>query len=107
MLVVSNRFHVHEDHVEEFEERFRNRMGEVESMDGFVRFEFHRPVDHGHIDTGTHAAVTYWESMDAFEAWTESEAFREAHRNPAPEEWFEQEGNVEIHEVGFDAGGDR
>jgi len=67
MLVVSNRFHVVEEHVDEFEERFRNRMGEVESMDGFVKFEFHRPVDHGHIDTDTHAAVTYWEPMDAFE----------------------------------------
>jgi heme-degrading monooxygenase HmoA len=106
MLVVSNRFHVVEEHVDEFEERFRNRMGEVESMDGFVKFEFHRPVDHGHIDTDTHAAVTYWESMDAFEAWTESEAFREAHRNPAPDEWFEAEGGVEIHEVGFDAAGE-
>jgi len=106
MIVVSNRFHVRDEHVKAFEDRFRNRMGAVGSMDGFVRFEFHRPVDHGHIDTATHAAVTYWKSRDAFEAWTESEAFREAHRDPAPEEWFEAEGNVEIHEVGFEAGGE-
>jgi len=63
MLVVSNRFHVREEHVDGFEERFRNRMGRVE----------------------------------------ESEAFREAHRTPAPGEWFEREGTVEIYEVGFDA----
>jgi heme-degrading monooxygenase HmoA len=103
MLVVTNRFHVADEHVAAFEERFRTRMGEVENQDGFVRFEFHTPVDHGHIDTDTHAAVTYWESMEAFESWTESEAFEEAHRNPPPEEWFTEDGGLEIHEVTFDA----
>jgi len=103
MLVVTNTFYVDPAYHEEFEQRFRSRMGAVEEMDGFVRFEFHTPVDHGHIETETHAAVTYWESMDAFEGWTESEAFREAHRNPPPEEWFTDDGPVTIHEVAFDA----
>ena len=106
MLVVANRFHVDPDHAEEFEQRFRNRMGEVEERDGFVRFEFHTPVDHGHIDTDTHAAVTYWDSRESFEAWTDSEEFREAHRNPPPEEWFTAEGGLEIHEVAFGAEGE-
>lgn len=103
MLVVTNRFHVKPEFAADFEERFRNRMGEVEHRDGFVRFEFHTPADHGHIQTETHAAVTYWESMEAFTAWTESEVFREAHRNPPPEEWFIDDGAVTIHEVAFSA----
>ena len=106
MIVVTNRFHVDPEYREEFEERFRNRMGEVESMEGFVRFEFHTPVDHGHIETETHAAVTYWESIGAFEGWTESDAFREAHRNPPPDEWFTDDGAVTIHEIAFDADGE-
>jgi heme-degrading monooxygenase HmoA len=105
MIVVANRFHVAEEHVEDFEQRFRERMGEVENREGFVRFEFQTPVDHGHVETDTHAAVTYWESMDAFEGWTDSEAFQEAHRNPPPEEWFTADGGLEIREVAFDAGG--
>ena len=105
MIVVANRFHVDPAHAEEFEQRFRDRMGEVEDREGFVRFEFHTPVDHGHVETDTHAAVTYWESMAAFENWTESEAFQEAHRNPPPEEWFTADGGLEIHEVAFDAVG--
>lgn len=103
MLVVANRFHVAPEHREDFEERFRERMGTVEGREGFVRFEFQTPVDHGHIETDTHAAVTYWESMEAFEAWTESEAFREAHENTPPEEWFTAENELEIHEVAFGA----
>lgn len=106
MLVVANRFRVAPEHRDAFEERFRERVGAVEDREGFVRFEFHTPVDHGHVETDTHAAVTYWESMEAFETWTDSEAFREAHRNPPPEEWFTAEGGLEIHEVAFDAGGD-
>jgi len=103
MIVVTNTFYVDSAHREAFEQRFRERMGAVEEMEGFVRFEFHTPVDHGHIETETHAAVTYWESMEAFEGWTESEAFREAHHNPPPEEWFTDDGPVTIHEVAFDA----
>jgi heme-degrading monooxygenase HmoA len=106
MIVVANRFHVDPEYAAEFEQRFRDRMGEVEEMNGFVRFEFHTPVDHGHIDTDTHAAVTYWESMAAFENWTDSDAFEQAHRNPPPEEWFTAEGGLEIHEIAFDARGE-
>jgi heme-degrading monooxygenase HmoA len=104
VIAVSNRFHVDEAYEEQFRERFENRMGEVEGREGFVRFEFHAPVDHGHVSTKTHVAVTYWESMDAFEAWTESEAFHEAHRNPPPEKWFTADNELEIHRVEFDAG---
>ena len=106
MIVVANRFHVAEGHAEEFRGRFRDRMGEVEHRDGFVRFELLSPVDHGHIDTDTHVAVTYWEDVEAFEGWTESEAFREAHRNSPPEEWFTDDNELEIHEVAFDATGE-
>lgn len=107
MLVVTNRFHLNPEYADEFEERFHNRLGEVENREGFVRFEFLTPIEHGHIETTTHAAVTYWESMEAFEAWTESEAFKEAHRNPPPEEWFDERGGVTIHEVAFDADRER
>ena len=44
--------------------------------------------------------------MAAFAAWTESEEFKEAHRNPPPAEWFVDEGEVTIHEVAFKASHD-
>jgi heme-degrading monooxygenase HmoA len=103
MIVVANRFHVAPDHGDDFKQRFRNRMGTVEQYDGFVRFELLEPVDHGHVETETHVAVTYWESMTAFENWTDSDDFQEAHRDRPPEEWFTDDNDLEIHRVAFDA----
>ncbi|MPZ73370.1 MAG: antibiotic biosynthesis monooxygenase [Nitriliruptorales bacterium] len=57
------------------EERFANRAGEVERMDGFEYFELLRPV------TGQDSYLVYtrWQSEDAFRAWVNSPAFNQGH----------------------------
>ena len=102
MIVVANRFHVAEEYEEEFVERFRGGTGNVADHDGFVRFELLTPEDHPHGRTETHVAVTYWESMADFRAWTESEDFRESHSDDAPEEMFTAPNELEIHSVAFE-----
>ncbi len=99
MIVVANRFHVAEDYEEEFVERFADSTGTVADHDGFVRFELLTPEAHPHGETETHVAMTYWESMDAFRAWTESEDFQEAHSNDAPDGMFTAPNELEIHSV--------
>ena len=99
MLVVANRFRIAEDYQDEFVERFRNREGAIEKQDGFVRFDLLTPGDE---DTETFVALTYWESREAFEAWTDSDAFENAHGTDAPREMFEGHPNLEIHEVAFE-----
>ncbi len=98
MIVVANRFRIADGYEEEFVERFRNREGMIEEQEGFVRFDLLTPANE---DTDTFVALTYWESREAFEAWTESEAFEEAHGTDAPRELFEDHPNLEIHEVAF------
>lgn len=97
MIVVANRFEVAEGYEEAFVERFSSSEGGVADQPGFVRFELLTPVK-----ADTHVAMTYWESMEAFEAWTESESFREAHSNSPPEGMFEDVNHLEIHEVEFE-----
>lgn len=54
--------------------RFQGRVGEVEHMDGFERFEVLRPTD-----GNTWYVYTRWVSEEAFLAWVHSPAFARGH----------------------------
>ena len=57
------------------EERFANRAGEVETMDGFEHFELLRPVS----GQDSYLVYTRWASEEAFRAWVDSQAFSKGH----------------------------
>ena len=110
MIVVTNRIAVAEGHEPEFEDRFEHRAHLVDQAPGFIRNEVHRPrpmkFDHekGRFvpepeREGYYEVKTWWESLDDFEAWTQSPAFAEAHRNRAPKEMFRGPSALEIHDV--------
>lgn len=99
MIVVANRFDVADGYGEQFVERFRDSVGTVEDRDGFVRFELLTPER-----ADSYVALTYWESMADFEAWTDSEEFARAHSGDAPEGMFEGRPELEVHEVAFERG---
>lgn len=94
MFAVANRFHVAEEHAEDFVDRFRDGRSALAEQDGFVRFEVLAPVE-----ADTHVVLTYWESEADYEAWTSSEAFREAHSDHPPGDWFTDDNQLEKHEV--------
>lgn len=62
-----------------FEERFAARLGEVDSMPGFERFELLRPTD----GSDRYYVLTRWESAEAFDAWVASDAFTRGHATSA------------------------
>lgn len=99
MIVVANRFRVAEDHEEAFVDRFTESSSSLADHDGFVRFELLEPEWHPHGETETHVAKTYWESMEAFRAWTRSDDFEDAHSDDAPEGMFTAPNELEIHRV--------
>lgn len=99
MIVVANRFQIADGYGDAFVERFENRQGAIEDQAGFIRFDLLRPAD---ADTDTYVALTYWEDRESFEAWTDSEAFENAHGTDAPREMFEGHPNLEIHEVAIE-----
>jgi heme oxygenase (mycobilin-producing) len=94
MIVVSNRIQVAEGHEKEFEARFAGRAGLVENMPGFVRLEVLRPIKSDYYNV-----VTHWENVGAFEKWTESPEFKEAHKKRPPSEIFSGPNVFEMHEV--------
>jgi heme-degrading monooxygenase HmoA len=50
--------------------------------------------------------MTLWESRQAFEAWTHSESFRQAHAKAGqtPKEWFIGPTKLEIFDAVTDSG---
>lgn len=104
MIVVSNRIMVASGFESDFEKRFEGRARLVEKHPGFLRLEILKPVNvslHGSEQGGSeyYVVLTYWENKESFVSWTESEDFKEAHRNRAPKEMFSGPNVFEMHEV--------
>lgn len=94
MIITANRVPITKGYEQEFEKRFERRLGAVDKTPGFIRNEVLRPVVGDY-----YVVLTYWESKEAFEAWVQSESFKQAHSNPAPKEMFAGPSALEIHEV--------
>lgn len=95
MYVVINRVPVAKDWHKIFEQRFRERAGQVEQQPGFVRMEIMRPD----TEDTPFLVQTAWKDRAAFQAWLASEDFKLAHRNPLPKEAFDGEGRLEAFDV--------
>lgn len=97
MILVMNRFNVTPGREDDFEEAFRNRAGLIDGMPGFMGLDMLRPASPG----GVFISMSRWASMEAFEGWTKSEAFRRAH-GKRHEGMFQGHPVLEIFEV-FDS----
>ena len=97
MIVTNNRIPVHPDHADAFEEVFRNRASRVDGMPGFVSFQLLRPTKEG----DPYIVMTTWESREHFEAWTNSDAFKEGHAKSGtlPPETFLGHPTLEMYEI--------
>ena len=74
MFIAMNHFDVEPARAEEFEARWRERDSHLAEVPGFVRFALLRGSE-----PGRYVSHSTWESRAAFEAWTRSDAFRQAH----------------------------
>lgn len=78
MYLTMNRFKVKLGAEEAFESVWRNRDSHLTSVPGFKAFHLMK----GEAMDGyrLYASHTAWESVEDFQAWTKSEAFRAAHK---------------------------
>jgi len=101
VFVTMSRIPVREDHWTDVEERLRNRLGLVDLAPGFVRNIVLRPAG----GTDAHIVMTLWENREAFETWTKSDAFIQAHyRGNQAKEAFKGPGTLEVFEAVTDSG---
>ena len=79
MFVAMNRFKIAAGKEAEFIEIWRKRDSHLDQVPGFKNFNLLQgPANDEFTLFVSHSN---WESREAFEAWTKSEAFRQAHAN--------------------------
>ena len=79
MFIAMNRFQVVPQHEREFEQVWKERDTHLTDVPGFIEFHLLRgPRSETYTLYSSH---TVWASRADFEAWTRSEAFREAHQS--------------------------
>nr|WP_201239620.1 antibiotic biosynthesis monooxygenase [Rhodothalassium salexigens] len=79
MYIAMNRFSVLKEHAADFEAVWASRESRLKDQPGFVEFQMLKgPEDNGMI---LYASHTVWRSVEEFEAWTQSQSFRDAHKD--------------------------
>jgi heme-degrading monooxygenase HmoA len=79
MFIAMNRFRVRPGAEPDFEEVWLSREVYLDAVPGFIAFHLLRgPKNDDHTLYSSHTA---WRSRADFEAWTRSEAFRNAHKD--------------------------
>ena len=74
IFIAMNRFFVNPERSDDFEKIWRERETHLETVPGFIRFALLKGDE-----PGQYVSHSTWESREAFEGWTRSEAFRKAH----------------------------
>lgn len=77
MFIAMNRFRIARGREDDFESLWRSRESHLDGVPGFQ--EFHLLRGPSAEDQTLYLSHSIWASRAAFEAWTESEAFRKAH----------------------------
>jgi heme-degrading monooxygenase HmoA len=93
-----NNFQVALDQADAFEERWRQRRSSLHEVPGFESFYLLRgAVSDGAVHYASHST---WASKEAFEAWTRSDHFVQAHRgDPLPKGMVLGHPQLECFEV--------
>jgi heme-degrading monooxygenase HmoA len=78
-FIAMNRFRVRKGSERDFEHVWLSRDSQLHKVPGFIEFHLLRGPERD--DHTLYSSHTTWVSKAAFEAWTKSEHFREAHKD--------------------------
>lgn len=98
MFVAMNRFKITRGFEDGFETVWRERDSYLDEVPGFKSFSLLKGPEAD--DYVLYASHSVWESREAFEAWTNSEQFRQAHRQrSAPKGTYLEHPQLEAFEA--------
>lgn len=81
MYIAMNRFKVKNDSVEEFEQVWKTRESRLNELPGFRGFSLVKCDSETSDDWTLYATHVIWDSKHDFLFWTQSQQFRDAHKN--------------------------
>lgn len=88
-----NQFKVNPARGDEFEDGWRRRESSLGKFAGFVQFALLKGDE-----PGDYISHTTWSSREAFVAWTQSDAFRQAHAGSMPDGVIEGHPRARFYE---------
>lgn len=77
LYIAMNRFHVTRGREKDFEAMWRDRKSYLDDVPGFRQFYLLRGPSNEEFTL--FASHSQWDTQEAFKAWTQSEAFQQAH----------------------------
>ena len=97
MIATANRIFVNPEYAQQFEARFKDRAGLVDTMPGFVANHVLRPTSEG----APYVVLTFWELQEQFQAWVDSPEFKQGHARSGslPPEAFAGRNQFEMFDV--------
>ncbi len=100
MFVTMNRIFINKGYIEAFEERFRDRAHEVDTLKGFIRNLVLRPKN----TDDPYVVMTFWKTEEDFSAWVHSDAFIKGHAKSGtlPKEAFSTDSHLETFDLFLD-----
>lgn len=81
MFIAMNRFAINKGQEEAFETVWRERDSHLDAVPGFRSFHLLRGAFNEESGTTLYVSHTIWESQADFINWTQSQHFRDAHKN--------------------------
>ncbi len=98
LYIAMNNFQVAADQAEHFEARWQRRRSYLQDAPGFRQFQLLRGnAQNGQVHYVSHST---WACKEAFDAWTQSDSFVQAHRGePLPQGMVLGPPQVELFDV--------
>ncbi|MBT2293730.1 heme oxygenase [Paenibacillus albidus] len=96
MIIVNNTSQISKGQASLLINRF-DKVGKVEEMEGFLGLEVllnEKPAEYDEVTISTR-----WNSKEAFQGWTRSEAFRESHSHKGGMPEYILSNAISFHEV--------
>ena len=102
MILVFTKFPIHSKHLNDFKERAVSSFGQkgVRAQAGFVSMRLLAPEQYPDMpENNIFIIETLWQDMESFKAYTKSEAYKKAHEDGPPREWFAGRPTVELYDL--------
>lgn len=101
---VINHIRVVPEHREDFEQRFRENLGHMDGVKGFVSVRVWRPAmgEDSAYPADAYMVETVWKDEASFRGWVGSPSFRASHANPMPDAWRAGDAMMSKHELAFE-----
>jgi heme-degrading monooxygenase HmoA len=102
MIVVFTKFPIKAEHFEEYKTYIKGAVDKhnIKEQKGFVDMRLLSPQNLPMVEDNSQFIIeSIWEDIKSFTDYTQSEAFKKAHEDKPPHDWFADRPEVKVYET--------